>query len=114
MSVLRCAISPITPFNAWVFRETIIALNAWYGAVLLAFSSNFYRTAVLGYFKKVLSAEEEQELLELIDSYRRGDLPLLGILTLLNHYVRKYGSTYLQKQYFLHPHPMELLLRFHA
>jgi uncharacterized protein YbgA (DUF1722 family)/uncharacterized protein YbbK (DUF523 family) len=69
---------------------------------------------ILGYFKKVLSAEEEQELLELIDSYRRGDLPLLGILTLLNHYVRKYGSTYLQKQYFLHPHPMELLLRFHA
>ena len=69
---------------------------------------------ILRYFKKVLSAKEKQELLELIDSYRRGNLPLLGILTLLNHYVRKYGSTYLQEQYFLQPHPVELLLRFHA
>jgi len=69
---------------------------------------------IQGYFKKVLSAEEKQELLELIDSYRRGDLPLLAPLTLINHYVRKYGSPYLQEQYYLHPHPLELQLRYHA
>ena len=69
---------------------------------------------ILGYFKKVLSADEKQELLELIDSYRLGDLPLLGPMTLITHYVRKYGQPYLQEQYYLHPHPLELLLRFHA
>ncbi|MHB8066449.1 MAG: YbgA family protein [Desulfobaccales bacterium] len=69
---------------------------------------------ILGYFKRVLSPEEKQELLELIDSCRRGDLPLLAPLTLINHYVRKYGSSYLQDQYYLRPHPLELLLRYHA
>jgi len=69
---------------------------------------------ILGYFKKVLSPDEKQELLDLIDSYRRGDLPLLGPLTLINHYVRKYGPPYLQEQYYLHPHPLELQLRYHA
>ncbi|MDD2900971.1 MAG: DUF523 and DUF1722 domain-containing protein [Syntrophales bacterium] len=69
---------------------------------------------ILGYFKKVLTAEEKQELLELINAYRQGELPLLGPLTLINHYVRKYGPPYLQEQYYLHPHPLELLLRYHA
>jgi uncharacterized protein YbgA (DUF1722 family)/uncharacterized protein YbbK (DUF523 family) len=69
---------------------------------------------ILGYFKKVLSSDEKQELLELIDSFRRGDLPLLGPLTLINHYVRKHGPPYLQEQYYLHPHPLELQLRYHA
>ena len=69
---------------------------------------------ILGYFKKVLSPDEKQELLELIDAYRRGELPLLGPLTLINHYVRKYGPPYLQEQYYLHPHPLELQLRYHA
>ncbi|MFZ5453066.1 MAG: YbgA family protein [Thermodesulfobacteriota bacterium] len=69
---------------------------------------------ILGYFKKILSPDEKQELLALIDSYRRGDLPLLGPLTLINHYVRKYGPPYLAEQYYLHPHPLELQLRYHA
>ncbi|MEW6657744.1 MAG: DUF523 and DUF1722 domain-containing protein [Thermodesulfobacteriota bacterium] len=69
---------------------------------------------IQGYFKKVLSPEEKQELLELIDTYRRGDLPLPAPLTLINHYVRKYGPPYLQEQYYLHPHPLELQLRYHA
>ncbi len=69
---------------------------------------------ILGYFKKVLSAAEKQELLELIDACRRGDLPLLAPLALINHYVRQYGSSYLQEQYYLQPHPLELLLRYHA
>lgn len=69
---------------------------------------------ILGYFKKVLSPDEKQELLELIDAYRREDLPLLGPLTLINHYVRKYGPPYLREQYYLHPHPLELQLRYHA
>ncbi len=69
---------------------------------------------LVGYFKKDLSADEKQEVLEIIDHYRRGDLPLIVPITLVNHYVRKYQQPYLREQYYLHPHPVELQLRNHA
>jgi uncharacterized protein YbgA (DUF1722 family)/uncharacterized protein YbbK (DUF523 family) len=69
---------------------------------------------VMGYFKKQLSADEKQELLEVIDHYRRGDVPLIVPITLVNHYVRKYDQPYLKQQYYLHPHPIELRLRNHV
>jgi uncharacterized protein YbgA (DUF1722 family)/uncharacterized protein YbbK (DUF523 family) len=69
---------------------------------------------LLGYFKKQLSADEKQELLEIIESYRQGHLPLVVPVTLINHYVRKYRQPYLSGQYYLNPHPIELQLRNHA
>ena len=69
---------------------------------------------LLGYFKKDLSGDEKQELLDIIDHYRQGDLPLIVPVTLINHYVRKYEQDYLKEQYDLHPHPLELQLRNHA
>lgn len=69
---------------------------------------------VLGYFKKDLTGDEKQELLELMDLYRNGYLPMIVPITLLNHYVRKYDEDYLKKQYFLNPHPLELQLRNHV
>lgn len=69
---------------------------------------------MMGYFKKMLSGDEKQELLETIDQYRRGYLPLIVPVTLLNHYVRKYREAYLGDQTYLQPHPMELQLRNHV
>jgi uncharacterized protein YbgA (DUF1722 family)/uncharacterized protein YbbK (DUF523 family) len=69
---------------------------------------------VFGYFKKELTADEKQEVLELIDAYHRGDIPLIVPLTLLNHYVRKFEQPYLTDQYYLHPHPLDLKLRSHT
>ena len=69
---------------------------------------------VMGYFKKQLSTDEKQELLDLIGRYRAGQLPLIVPITLLNHYVRKYDQTYLAQQLYLQPHPLELKLRNHA
>lgn len=68
----------------------------------------------MGYFKKTLSGGEKQELLEAIASCRRGTLPLIVPVTLINHYARKYEQTYLQEQHYLQPHPVEWLLRYHA
>lgn len=68
----------------------------------------------LGYFKKQLSTAEKAELLEIIENYRREYIPLIVPITLLNHYVRKYEESYLQDQFYLHPHPLELKLRNHA
>jgi uncharacterized protein YbgA (DUF1722 family)/uncharacterized protein YbbK (DUF523 family) len=69
---------------------------------------------IMGYFKDQLSADEKQELLEVINRYAKNHIPLIVPVTLLNHYVRKYDEPYLQTQWYLHPHPDELKLRNHA
>ena len=69
---------------------------------------------ILGYFKKSLSADEKKEMLGLIEAYHEGLIPLIVPVTLLNHYVRKYDEPYLGRQYYLNPHPLELMLRNHV
>ena len=69
---------------------------------------------MMGYFKEQLSSDEKKELLEVIDHYRQGYIPLIVPITLINHYVRKYDQPYLKEQVYLNPHPLELQLRNHA
>lgn len=69
---------------------------------------------IMGYFKKQLNADEKQELLEIIENYHKGFVPLIVPVTILNHYVRKYDEPYLKKQVYLNPSPLELLLKNHA
>ena len=69
---------------------------------------------MMGYFKKELSAGEKAELLEVIGQYHDRLTPLVVPLTLLRHYVRKYGQQYLAGQVYLSPHPAELMLRNHV
>ncbi|MCE7868483.1 MAG: DUF1722 domain-containing protein [Candidatus Brocadia sp. AMX2] len=69
---------------------------------------------ISGYFKKLISADEKQELLEIIENYRMSFIPLIVPITLIKHYVRKYNIAYLQRQHYLNPHPMELMLRNHV
>jgi uncharacterized protein YbgA (DUF1722 family)/uncharacterized protein YbbK (DUF523 family) len=69
---------------------------------------------IMGYFKKQLSGDEKQELLELIGNYRKGILPLIVPVTLMNHFVRKYRQPYLSDQTYLKPHPIDLQLRNHV
>jgi uncharacterized protein YbgA (DUF1722 family)/uncharacterized protein YbbK (DUF523 family) len=67
-----------------------------------------------GYFKQQLTSGEKQELAEIIDLYRKEQIPLIVPITLINHYVRKYDQPYLKKQHYLNPHPIELRLRNHV
>ena len=69
---------------------------------------------LMGYFKKQLSADEKQELLELFEQYRQEFVPLVVPITLINHFVRKYDQQYLKMQTYLNPHPVELKLRTHV
>ena len=69
---------------------------------------------MMGYFKEQLSADEKQELLEVIDRYRQEYIPLIVPITLILHYVRKYDQPYLKQQIYLNPHPLELQLRNHV
>jgi uncharacterized protein YbgA (DUF1722 family)/uncharacterized protein YbbK (DUF523 family) len=69
---------------------------------------------MMGFLKKQLTGDEKQEMLEIIDNYRKELIPLIVPVTLMRHYVRKYGEPYLERQYYLNPHPIELQLRNHA
>jgi uncharacterized protein YbgA (DUF1722 family) len=69
---------------------------------------------LLGYFKKDLTAFEKQEALDLIEEFKEGDIPLIVPVTLFKHYANKYQVQYLQQQYYLQPHPLELKLRNHS
>lgn len=69
---------------------------------------------LMGYFKKQLTRDEKQELLEIIDLYRKEYVPLVVPITLVGHYVRKYDQPYLKVQHYLNPHALELKLRNHV
>ncbi len=69
---------------------------------------------MLGYFKNQLSADEKREMLEIIEHYHQGLVPLIVPVTLINHFTRKYDQPYLKQQVYLNPHPLELQLRNHG
>ncbi len=69
---------------------------------------------IMGYFKKQLTSDEKQELLEVFEQFKKGYVPLVVPMTLINHYVRKYEQPYLAIQTYLNPHPVELKLRTHT
>lgn len=69
---------------------------------------------MMGYFSKELSHAEREELIGHILDLRRNLVPLIVPLTLVRHYVNKYGIGYLQGQVYLQPSPKELLLLNHV
>ena len=67
-----------------------------------------------GYLKDLLGPEDKKELAGVIEDYRSGLVPLIVPLTLIRHYVRVHCVAYLEGQYYLEPHPKELMLRNHV
>jgi uncharacterized protein YbgA (DUF1722 family) len=67
-----------------------------------------------GYFKHDLDPDGRAELVEVVDEYRRGLVPLIVPVTLVKHHVRRLGIAYLADQVYLSPHPKELMLRNHV
>lgn len=63
---------------------------------------------IQGFFKRDLSPDHKQELTEEILKYRKGYVPLLAPLTLINHYLKLFPNDFLQKQAYLKPFPVEL------
>ncbi len=69
---------------------------------------------MVGHFKKSITGEDKQYILGVIEDYRNQLVPLVVPLTLLKHYVSKYDTAYIADQYYLNPHPKELMLRNHV
>jgi uncharacterized protein YbgA (DUF1722 family)/uncharacterized protein YbbK (DUF523 family) len=65
---------------------------------------------IRGYLKHDLDKDDKQELTESIENYRLGRLPLIVPITLLRHHFRKYPDPYIERSYYMQPHPDELML----
>ena len=67
-----------------------------------------------GYVSDRVDREDRAELVETIERYRTGLVPLIVPLTLLRHHVRRLDLEYLRDQVYLEPHPHELMLLNHV
>ena len=66
---------------------------------------------VMGYLKNSLDGDDKQELLEVLEKYRLGQVPLIVPITLMKHHLRNYPQDYIDQQYYMNPYPEELMLR---
>ena len=69
---------------------------------------------ILGFLKNDLPADDKKYVLDVIDDYGDGLVPLIVPLTLVRNYIRKYNVEYIADQTYLNPHPKELMLRNHV
>ncbi len=65
---------------------------------------------VFGYFKDKISGKEKKQIIAMIEEYRRGELPLIALLTLLKFLAQKHSVAYLEEQAIFHPYPTGLLV----
>lgn len=66
---------------------------------------------IMGFFKRELTTEDKQELMDVFDAYRASQIPLAAPVTLLSHHLRKHPDAYLARQHYLKPYPNTLALR---
>lgn len=64
-----------------------------------------------GYLKQTISAQDKQEIQQLISQYHQGIVPLIVPLTLLKHHFRQHPDPYVALQVYMQPHPENLSLR---
>jgi len=66
----------------------------------------------LGYLRRMLPDPERQELIERIQAYQEGRVPLIVPLTLFRHHLQKASAPeWLRQQILWHPYPEELVWR---
>ena len=66
---------------------------------------------IQGYLKKQLDADDKKELVDVIQRYHQGDVPLIVPLTLFLHHFRKSPNEYIEQSWYINPYPAELKLR---
>ena len=63
---------------------------------------------IQGYLKTQLDNEDKKELIETIERYRLGFLPLIVPITLLRHHFRKMPDPFIDRSFYMAPYPEEL------
>lgn len=108
-------VAKVAEFTPTAFREMYGA--SFMEAMKIKSTANKHTNVlhhIMGYLKKYLSADEKQYLLDTIIDYKNGLVPLIVPITLIKQYINKFKITYIANQYYLNPHPKELMLRNHV
>lgn len=63
---------------------------------------------IMGYLKNKLNSADKVELLNSFEAFRNSHLPLSATLLLLKHHLRRYPTTYINKQNYLEPFPQDI------
>jgi len=99
-------------------KDLEIVLEEYKVAFLEAISlkgsiSNTYNVLlhIYGYFKKLISKDEKDDILESIEDFKNEIIPLIAVIKLLKLYAKRFDVEYLKSQKFLSPYPKELALR---
>jgi uncharacterized protein YbgA (DUF1722 family) len=66
---------------------------------------------IFGYFKKFITKEEKEDILNACEEYKQQIIPLIAVVKLLNLYAKRFDIAYLKDQKFLKPYPKEFALR---
>ena len=66
---------------------------------------------VMGFLKNKIDSDDKQEMIEVMDNYRHGKVPLIVPVTLMKHHLRRFPDDYISNQYYMEPYPEELMLR---
>ena len=69
---------------------------------------------LIGHFKKIVDASLQQNMVQQIEAYRQGLVPLIVPISLIRHHLIEYDGTWLSSQTYLNPYPEELMLRNHV
>jgi uncharacterized protein YbgA (DUF1722 family)/uncharacterized protein YbbK (DUF523 family) len=69
---------------------------------------------IMGFMKSQLNPTAKKDILNVIENYRKGYIPLVVPITLIRHYVDLFDVEYIKDQVYLNPHPEELMLRNHV
>lgn len=66
---------------------------------------------LVGYLKHSVEVSVRKDILEVVEQYRRGEVNLATPVTLLHHYIKHYGSDYINQQSYFIPYPSPLGIR---
>ena len=66
---------------------------------------------MFGYFKKLITKEEKEDILQALQEFKDKIIPLIAVMKIINLYVKRFDVQYLKVQKFLNPYPKELALR---
>jgi uncharacterized protein YbgA (DUF1722 family)/uncharacterized protein YbbK (DUF523 family) len=66
---------------------------------------------LLGYLRDCADPRDRQDVLDAIETYRRGEYPLIVPVRLLHHQFRRHPHPYVAGQVYLSPYPQALMLR---
>jgi uncharacterized protein YbgA (DUF1722 family)/uncharacterized protein YbbK (DUF523 family) len=66
---------------------------------------------LVGYLKHAVDVSVRKDILDVVEQYRRGEVNLATPITLLSHYLKHYGSKYINEQSYFTPYPTSLGIR---